>query len=397
MKIRKPQSCGAKIKVTIDRFLGVKNRYTLTGIVSCVLHPISKRKKRKQLEKYVQEARDTHLLEPESIIIWEKLYIELINSSLYKAFEDMPEFFFTSTIQRRHQPDGMGKIVIDADEPIVICALKDEIERIPVILRFYREVLKVKCFAIIDNGSTDGSKEYLLQQPDVILYEAKERYNSVQRTAWVCRVMEDLGLNHWYLDIDADECFVYPNYEEVSLKEYTLRLNRRERKIVKALLLEVYPKGGLFEKKENCDFLKEYCWFDPDGDVYEYDLESNVIWGGVHKRVFQLNWAKRSKTCLIKPEGKRFPLNAHDLFPKNEEAKEDFGSILLHYKFLPGDMDKITKIIHEGNYSNGSGLYKRYKKVFEEDGIKCLWFEGSKKWIGTASFKEFPFIKDVTK
>jgi hypothetical protein len=70
--------------------------------------------------------------------------------------------------------------------------------------------------------------------------------------------------------------------------------------------------------------------------------------------------------------------------------------ILLHYKFLPGDMEKIEHIIQEENYANGSQLYKRYYHCFVEEGVTSFWNEKSAEWNGTGSFVHFPYIKDLT-
>ena len=59
---------------------------------------------------------------------------------------------------------------------ILLCAtLRNEKVRLPFFLRYYRD-LGIDHFLIIDNGSDDGSREYLAEQPDVSVWTTDASY-----------------------------------------------------------------------------------------------------------------------------------------------------------------------------------------------------------------------------
>lgn len=394
MIIRSPETFKGKVRVGLEKVLGIRAKYALVCVFSYLCKPGFIIKQWTSAEKCKKDSIEKGILEPKRAEVWCRLYKRMFLESNRSARQNVPAYFFKSNIKKIYCGEMVEGILNDVDEPIVICALRNEIERLAIIMDYYRNVLHVKCFAMIDNGSSDGSREYLMKQEDTIVYHASEKYNSMQRSAWVCRVMEDLGLNRWYLAIDADECFAYPDYERCDLKTYTMRLRQKSIYVVKSLLLELYPKHDLFvEEGEN--FIKDYVWFDPDGDDYIYDRDSHVIYGGLHKRVFGSNWTLRNTFKLICPDEKRFVISAHEMYPFYEGAAAVYGAIVLHYKFLPHDMEKIKSIIADGNYANGSAMYKTYYKTFTVDGVKNFWNEKSQLWEGTKSFKYFEFINNL--
>ncbi len=63
----------------------------------------------------------------------------------------------------------------------VLCfiVLRNEKVRLPFFLKYYR-ALGIKHFFIVDNGSTDGSTQYLAAQSDVSLWETSKNYKSAR-------------------------------------------------------------------------------------------------------------------------------------------------------------------------------------------------------------------------
>src|SRR5208283_1621057 len=117
--------------------------------------------------------------------------------------------------------------------------VRNEIIRLPDNLAHHRR-LGVKRFFIIDNGSTDGSREFLLCQPDCHVFATNNSFSeSACGVEWVNAIMNEYGRNHWSLVVDADEWFVYPGYENKSLLELALYLDRRGAQGVLAFLLDM--------------------------------------------------------------------------------------------------------------------------------------------------------------
>ena len=65
----------------------------------------------------------------------------------------------------------------------------------------------------LDNGSTDGTLDYLCGEPDVHVFSTNSSYaESNYGVAWTNELLNAFGNGHWTLTIDADEQFIFPHY-----------------------------------------------------------------------------------------------------------------------------------------------------------------------------------------
>ena len=107
----------------------------------------------------------------------------------------------------------------DRDEIRAFMTVRDEMLRLPQNLNHHRSI-GVTRFFVVDNGSTDGSREFLLAQPDCHLFLTHNSYaESRYGLEWQHAVLDEYGTNHWCLIIDADEWFIYPGYERKPLPD----------------------------------------------------------------------------------------------------------------------------------------------------------------------------------
>jgi glycosyl transferase family 2 len=80
-------------------------------------------------------------------------------------------------------------------------------------MRHYRSI-GVRSFCFIDNGSNDGTKDFILSQGDCITYYTDESYRESNFAAsWVNRVIAELGITGWVVLADADEHLCYSHME----------------------------------------------------------------------------------------------------------------------------------------------------------------------------------------
>ena len=68
--------------------------------------------------------------------------------------------------RRRLSPVPARTNSVPPEARLVFPTLRNERGRLPHFLRYYRE-MGVNHFLMVDNGSYDGSREYLAEQPDV--------------------------------------------------------------------------------------------------------------------------------------------------------------------------------------------------------------------------------------
>lgn len=279
-------------------------------------------------------------------------------------------------------------------EPILLCAERNEILRIKKFLEHYR-MLGVERFLILDNDSSDGTREYLLKQPDVRLYLCKEQYNAQRKSAWQNRMVADYGLNHWYLYVDADEFIWYPEAATIRLPDYTKAIYEKGICAVKGIMIEMYPKGVIGSAEyDKGDFMEQYRFFDGDSDDYTYDADTNTVYGGMLARLFGVENLLRTKVPLYYHTKDRFLVGSHHIFPLKDDITAPFAMLMKHYKFIPGDEEKVREAIRNQNYANHSMMYRRYVEFYDSENGISGYHEGSCEW-SEDSTDEFTIIKKI--
>jgi hypothetical protein len=250
---------------------------------------------------------------------------------------------------------------------IMMCAVKDDLARVQYQ---YNKMKKygVKNFVYIDNGSTDGTKEWLREREDVVLYCTNQRFNSTIKSSWYRRVVDSIGYDRWYLYLDSDEVYLYPGIEEDKFSGLLSFLGKERISAVKSILLDLYPKYtvNLESTSEKID-LDEYDHFDPVYRVRHYRTY-DVFYGGPRYRKFGrdsdvVNWLNKTNLVYYKRD---FFQYAHYLVPYSLNLKARVLGATAHYKFLPSDFDRFVRIAEAGTYARNSEEYKKYIAALED-------------------------------
>jgi glycosyltransferase involved in cell wall biosynthesis len=147
--------------------------------------------------------------------------------------------------------------------------VRDEILRLPRTLDHYRRIGAAR-FLVVDNGSTDGSKEFLLAQPDCHVFVTHNSYSEAgYGVEWQHSLLDEYGMNHWCLVVDADEWFIYPGYESQPLPALAAHLERSGAQGVFAFLLDMYGPRTIAEPVSESErslldacryFDRDYAW-----------------------------------------------------------------------------------------------------------------------------------------
>ncbi len=233
---------------------------------------------------------------------------------------------------------------------LTFTTLRNEITRMPWFFRHYR-ALGVDHFLIVDNGSDDGSVDYLLQQPDVSLWQTSDSYRASRYGLdWLTWLQMRYGHDHWTLMVDADELLIYSDHDSTSLHDLTTALDRQGRTVFGALMLDLYPKGPLGEQAYDpeTDPTGILSWFDPGPYRAQWQGPLGNLWvqGGARERMFFSDRPRHSPTLnkipLVRWSRRyAFVNSCHSALPRHLNAGYDGpggrgpSGVLLHTKFLP--------------------------------------------------------------
>ncbi|WP_170550255.1 glycosyltransferase family 2 protein [Ruegeria atlantica] len=240
---------------------------------------------------------------------------------------------------------------------LAFTTLRNEINRLPWFFRHYRG-LGVDHFLVVDNGSDDGSVEFLRDQPDVSLWQTSNSYRDARYGLdWLTWLQMRYGHGHWTLMVDADELLIYPNHDSKSLHDLTGTLDQQGHIAFGALLLDLYPKGPLGAQPYDpeMDPTKTLSWFDPGPYRAQRQSPLGNLWvqGGARERMFFADRPRHSPTLnkipLVRWSRRYAYVNScHSALPRHLNAVYDGpggktpSGVLLHTKFLPEVVDKSS-------------------------------------------------------
>lgn len=249
------------------------------------------------------------------------------------------------------------------DSGVVAITLVDNVASfVDVWIQHYIE-LGVKNFAIINCESSDDTITKIKAYQSTVnidLWEASCTYNC----SWACGARQYLmsvyGVNRWYLNIDSDELFVYDGWRSRGLTEFA---NASKAGVISSMLIDVYRKGVITDSSD----INGYHYVDKGTYVTSERKPYGIrIHGGPRSRIFGVR-PSLQKYPLVYYTGKEVLANDHFYYPYKLNRALPIRSYLLHYKFLPGDIDRYKELAASGVHWNQSSEYKEYINKINSD------------------------------
>ncbi len=283
---------------------------------------------------------------------------------------------------------------IRKDDILVFSTFRNEDVRLPYFLQYYREK-GVDHFIMVDNDSTDGGQEYLVDQPDVSVWTTKNSYKKAHfGIDWLNWLQRKHGHNHWCLVVDPDEFFIYPFCDTRPIRALTDWLDSSALKSFGAMLLDMYPKGAINEQPyhRGQDPFEIASWFDSGN----YNIAKNYggynLWiqGGPRMRLFF------EQNPTLAPALNKVPLvkwhrsyayvsSTHMLLPRglnivyDDIGGEKASGLLLHAKFLDTFATKAEEELTRNQHYAEGQEYRAYAEGLKDH--PDLWCKWSEKYI----------------
>lgn len=285
---------------------------------------------------------------------------------------------------------------IEPENILLFSTLRNERVRLPFFLRYYRE-LGVNHFLIVDNGSDDGSREYLAEQPDVSVWTTPHSYKRSRfGVDWLNWLQMHYAHGHWALVVDPDEFLVYPFCDTRPLRALTDWLDASSIKSFSAMLLDMYPKGpiGAQPYQDGQDPFEIANWFDHGNYVISRNKKFGNLWiqGGPRARMFFSDLPERApalnKIPLVKWDREyTYVSSTHMLLPRglnqvyDEWGGEKASGCLLHAKFLDTFGAKANEEMERKQHYANSHEYRAYKAALnDQPDMWCKWSEKYINW-----------------
>ncbi len=287
--------------------------------------------------------------------------------------------------------------------PLVL-VVRNERPLMPEFLDHYRAI-GVERFFILDDASTDGTPDLLMQEPDVCLLQSSRRYGetpdpeslpSALRKAgdtrmihvWRTGLMNRFCAGQWALQCDVDEFLLLP--EGVRLPDVIQRLTAEGAAGVWGGMIDLYPRDmAALAACPDSGFTWPRCEWFFDGRRHfslRPDKPPRHHYVGVRHRLdvafaekpdlsplsrAKLRFLGRRKApsgTLVKPilqhwQPGSYYLNSH-LTTQSLSARILLP--LLHYRYTPAILRKLEWAMTEGGYSKGNADYQRVDRMLAE-------------------------------
>lgn len=286
-------------------------------------------------------------------------------------------------------PDRLAKLA--GAEVSVISTMRNERPMLPHFLAHYR-ALGVESFLIADNGSTDGTTEYLAAQPDVALFHTDTPYRlSHYGVDAQEALLSNLRQGRWSLVADADEFLVWDETTRGNLPKLLRSPAFEGADAARVFMLDMYPKGPLstasftarspFEEANCADlepFLMQSGFRGPFSDTATFTsgLRHRLMPGNrpelfVAQKMALLRW----HPAMQLTEGLHY---VSGVTPAKREL------IFAHFKYTAWFQERVQREVARGEHFNNAEEYRRYQALLQE-GREVLFEEGkSGHWTKSA-------------
>ena len=285
--------------------------------------------------------------------------------------------------------------VPDNAEPIVVLCVKNDLERIQMLVNHYRQC-GVRRFAFLDNNSDDGTLEWLMEQEDIDLYKTRQKYHTAVKEGWINRLISYYGFDRWYIVTDSDELMAWIGMERHNVSELIRYAESRGIKRFKGLTLDAYTNDEAFGNTEN--IRRDYRFVDTDSyyvkTVPMGTATLDQFYGGPRYRLMGVT-VPLSKYPLVFFEKGTISVSAHYFYPLELNNVDHCYVGILHYKFTDKDREEYKKRAQDNSGFSTNG--KHYKQMLEYlDASFSFTYDGSAEILSSYDLSRIALIERIS-
>jgi hypothetical protein len=228
----------------------------------------------------------------------------------------------------------------------------------------------VSRFFFADNESTDGTTQYLLEQPDCHVFTTAGAYfvENVEPPSWTNALANTFCHGHWCITVDADELLVFPHSDTIGLTEFCDYLDQQGEEAVFCPMIDMYGARPLAAATYTAgDAFEIICpYFDAKPGWIKWvsgACPPKQMFGGVRERVF---W-KGPGTDALPPCISKVPLvkwrrgmaYLHSMHFHSGARLSKVEGALLHFKFLVAVAERSKQSVTDNVGVSEKGLTER--------------------------------------
>lgn len=275
--------------------------------------------------------------------------------------------------------------------------VRNEALRLPYVLRYHFE-RGVSRVVALDNQSSDGTRDILESDERILAYSTRQSFKG-NKIAWLELLLRRWGAGRWNLVLDADELFVYPNADRLSLPELAAYLDGQKSEAMHCLFVEMFPRGRIGDAnyRRSDDLPAAAPWFDAAGyerkqyrPVFGGAAPDFIYMGGTRARTFGGEFGCSKYPFFKYRRGQFLRLGLHTI--EGARIAEEQGAVL-HFKFLQDFKGKAEIEAQRGMYWNASAEYKAYAARLEKEGDLTLWHPAARQYAGWRQLAELGLMR----
>ena len=301
--------------------------------------------------------------------------------------------------------------------------MKDEGYFLPAFFDHYRK-LGVQHFFVLDDRSTDGTADYLSDQPDCTLLKCGFTYGQRVKIRGRFRFWKNretrIGVElkrllprrfcegKWCIYADADEFLLLP-VQFSGLAEFLCEMDARGHSLAVSSMTVFYPErlrdieGGGLERPRSLDDLIAVAPFLEGLPTIQFDQESRIRRAGVtvDQRLLQKHglvgpgergWGGSHKVSIFRPGRSVYLTGSHNA---SKNPSPDFLNCVAHFKYTPDLIRRIQLAIETRAWAFQSSKYVLLAKLLEKmrKGDDSFVGEKSRRYLNRGQLESFGLMK----